>query len=281
MNILNTLLRLYPRAWRARYEEEFTALLEQNRLSLIDIGDIALGALDAHLRPQVSATQVQSERRPPVNRGTFIKWSGMAGMAGSVLSFLGLVGTSVLSDDEYAYYYDAVDVAAVLVFLTGVAFLLVFAVGFAINYARKIGPVGQLGLLVMLVGLLVLGAGVATHLMETIRRSPIDGWWGYFMLGMAGTLLGGALVALAGALLRSLPPVGSRVAAVGGFGTLAILVLSMGFFGDLEVGAAQTAVIVATVALLATFKVGLFLLGYALWAGREPAPARMESATAG
>jgi hypothetical protein len=52
------LVRLYPRAWRERYEEEFIALIEERPASLFDLHDIALGALDAWLRPQVA-----SERR--------------------------------------------------------------------------------------------------------------------------------------------------------------------------------------------------------------------------
>jgi hypothetical protein len=52
------LIRLYPRAWRERYEEEFVALIEQRPASLRDALDVALGALDAWLRPQVA-----SERR--------------------------------------------------------------------------------------------------------------------------------------------------------------------------------------------------------------------------
>ena len=48
------LARLYPRAWRERYGEEFIALLEERGTSVIDALDVALGALDAHMRPQVS-----------------------------------------------------------------------------------------------------------------------------------------------------------------------------------------------------------------------------------
>lgn len=52
------LVRLYPRAWRERYEDEFVALLEQRPLALWDLLDAMFGALDARLRPQVV-----SERR--------------------------------------------------------------------------------------------------------------------------------------------------------------------------------------------------------------------------
>lgn len=44
------LTRLYPRAWRTRYEEEFTSLLEQCLNTPMDVLDILLGAVDAHLQ---------------------------------------------------------------------------------------------------------------------------------------------------------------------------------------------------------------------------------------
>jgi hypothetical protein len=47
------LLRLYPPAWRARYAEEFLALLDACPLSIWTLWDVCLGALDArlHLAP--------------------------------------------------------------------------------------------------------------------------------------------------------------------------------------------------------------------------------------
>ena len=52
---------LVSEAWRERYEEEFVALLEQRPASVTDLFDVALGALDAWLRPQAA-----SERRTVV-----------------------------------------------------------------------------------------------------------------------------------------------------------------------------------------------------------------------
>jgi len=46
------ILKLYPETWRARYEPEFRALLEEAPMGFMDVLDIAFGALDAHLRPQ-------------------------------------------------------------------------------------------------------------------------------------------------------------------------------------------------------------------------------------
>lgn len=45
------LLRLYPLEWRARYGDEFAALLEDYPLSLLSLWDVFLGALDARLAP--------------------------------------------------------------------------------------------------------------------------------------------------------------------------------------------------------------------------------------
>jgi hypothetical protein len=44
------LTRLYPRPWRERYAVEFDALLEQCLHSPLDIVDVFLGAVDAHLQ---------------------------------------------------------------------------------------------------------------------------------------------------------------------------------------------------------------------------------------
>ena len=49
MNARTWLVRLYPRGWRQRYEDEFDALLEQCLHSPLDVLDVVLGALDAHL----------------------------------------------------------------------------------------------------------------------------------------------------------------------------------------------------------------------------------------
>lgn len=48
MRIARWLTRLYPREWRARYGEEFLALLEDRPPTPGDVGDIILGAVDAH-----------------------------------------------------------------------------------------------------------------------------------------------------------------------------------------------------------------------------------------
>src|SRR5215211_6912174 len=47
--MIATLIRLYPARWRARYGDEFSAVLEERPLGPFDVADVLLGALDAHL----------------------------------------------------------------------------------------------------------------------------------------------------------------------------------------------------------------------------------------
>ncbi|EPZ44494.1 hypothetical protein [Alicyclobacillus acidoterrestris] len=46
---MHWLLRLYPRAWRERYEQEMLVLLEEHKITPATVLDLLIGALDAHL----------------------------------------------------------------------------------------------------------------------------------------------------------------------------------------------------------------------------------------
>jgi hypothetical protein len=58
-------LRLYPETWRARYADEFAALLEQQPLTLGALWDVLLGALDAHIAPQDTTGRVLNMLNQP------------------------------------------------------------------------------------------------------------------------------------------------------------------------------------------------------------------------
>lgn len=74
------LTRLCPRSWRARYGEEFAALLEQQTLSLRIIGNVLLGALDAHAHRSAATGLLALEQR----LAPWLWWilAGMFGWAG-------------------------------------------------------------------------------------------------------------------------------------------------------------------------------------------------------
>jgi hypothetical protein len=64
---MNWLVRLYPAKWRARYGEEFAAVLTSQRVSLGMLLDVIGGAVDAHLHPQVLPSH--SNQFPNPNQG--------------------------------------------------------------------------------------------------------------------------------------------------------------------------------------------------------------------
>ena len=49
---MSRLVRLYPKDWRDRYEDEFLSLLAERPPTFADLVDTVRGALDAHLNPQ-------------------------------------------------------------------------------------------------------------------------------------------------------------------------------------------------------------------------------------
>ncbi len=65
---MSALLRLYPRAWRERYGDELLALLEDRPASPLDLVDLARGAFDARLHPQLPGTEPATpERKNPMS----------------------------------------------------------------------------------------------------------------------------------------------------------------------------------------------------------------------
>jgi hypothetical protein len=58
---MSRLVRLYPRAWRDRYEDEFLGLITDRPPTLLDRIDIVRGALDAHLHPQLPGSEPEPQ----------------------------------------------------------------------------------------------------------------------------------------------------------------------------------------------------------------------------
>ena len=51
---MSRLLRLYPAAWRERYEAEFIGTLQERSVGVAGSVDIVRGAIDAHLHPELT-----------------------------------------------------------------------------------------------------------------------------------------------------------------------------------------------------------------------------------
>ena len=173
------MVRLYPRAWRDRYEEEFVAMLEQGPMSIRDLFDITLGAVDAWLRPQV----VYERRLVMVAR-----------MRGSVLAVLwawaGLVvaGVGFRKMTEYDDFVRAARDSA----LVGVAFDAVVV-----------------GAVVALVAVTVGGAPVA---FVALRKALLEGRKDVPLLLCVPPLLGAGFVAYVLVIVDVIYPALGRIA---------------------------------------------------------------------
>jgi hypothetical protein len=67
---MKALIGLYPRAWRARYGEELTALVANETPTLRLAVDLIAGAIDARLNPQIP---LQRTANGPVEGGTTMR----------------------------------------------------------------------------------------------------------------------------------------------------------------------------------------------------------------
>jgi hypothetical protein len=77
---MSRLVRLYPKAWRDRYEGEFLALLEERPPTIGDVLDTIRGAADAHLHPQRQLAPSPWTHRIP----------GMLALAGGLIYAAGI-----------------------------------------------------------------------------------------------------------------------------------------------------------------------------------------------
>lgn len=91
---MRMMVRLYPATWRARYGDEFEQLLLDNPPSLADRLDLARGAMDARLHPQLDGPSRVPDRR------------GLAPLAGILLFGLAIAiaANGPLMRDEFGTY---------------------------------------------------------------------------------------------------------------------------------------------------------------------------------
>ena len=88
------LIRCYPARWRARYGDEFEAILEERPLGPFDVADILLGALDAQLRLRGRRSDIQQGKgfSMSLRIGGFAAILGGAVFAMSIVLGIGIVG---------------------------------------------------------------------------------------------------------------------------------------------------------------------------------------------
>jgi len=172
------LIRCYPARWRARYGDEFEAILEERPLGPFDVADILLGALDAQLRLRGVGADVTQGRGISMSR----RIGGFAGISAAPLLalawFLGYGPVAI----------DGVVPGALL--LAGLSLLLVALAGLTAFQARTNPHATWAAFAVPAIGLAVFSIGATATVVTG------DDYWGLTMLGVLTGAVGSALFAI-------------------------------------------------------------------------------------
>jgi hypothetical protein len=190
-----TLLRLYPRSWRLRYESEVRALLDSRPPGPRDILDLLRGAVDAHLHPPAPSWV------PPV-----------AALSGGALwtSAAVVVGAQPVPADWPGYVIEMVPLA-----LAGVILLTVAVVGAWLRLGDSGGGYGGLAIDVALVGHVAWILALVGILLRVDYVAST-------LVGVTASVTGNVLVAIALLRARDWPLAGALAA-----GSIGLLLASI------------------------------------------------------
>ena len=203
------LLNLYPPAWRARYGDEFAALLEDCPLTLTTFADVVLGALDARIAPQDTTGRILAMINQP-------RRTAIAVFSAYILYVLAGMGFQKMSEyDDFfsaAHTYGLIGTGYTVLYIGAIVSLLaVLAGGLPLAFAalrfawanRRWDiplllsvPVFAFAALIGYGTLLLHVIGPATH-----TTSIHDGLGILFPLSLAGVLVLLAIASTAGVAL--------------------------------------------------------------------------------
>ena len=211
------LVRLYPAGWRARYGDEFDALLEERPLGPFDVADIVLSAIDAHIRRRGASGAGDHTRGVLMT----LRIGGVAAIVGGALWLVSLFGASVIQGADGQPWQ--------ALFLLAIVALLVAMIGLSGDQGRHqpwlvwaavtIPIVGGVISAIGMVGMALIGDGPFL-----LGASP----WEVWILGTLAMVIGSGLFALVSLRVRGLSRVGAILLIVG---ALAALPLMFGLAG--------------------------------------------------
>jgi len=240
------LLRLFPAPWRARYGEEFEALLEERPLGPFDVADVLLAAFDAHLNLR-GLTAASNHAKG------FVMTLRLAGLAAILGGLAWAAGLAMASADDS----DGIGVG-IWMFVAGTVLLLFALVGLSAFQSRRHPRLVWAAFIVPAVGGVVTVAGA---LMMAV--SPDDtivvgfGGWDFWIVGLITLIVGSGLFALASWRTGSVSRTGSALLGV----AAAILLIAMPpMFGLVEIPW-EPLLSIAFAALLLSFSAGWVVLG--------------------
>lgn len=139
MRLVMWMLRLYPPAWRERYEAEMVALLEQHEITFWTVLDLLVGALDARLDPHYRRAR---QLVPMQGLQASWKWLASAGVA----FWLSLFLWAGMWDTRYPAPL-ASSIAIASIFFAILPFLLVLSVWIVVQAILRKSAWGFLRLL--------------------------------------------------------------------------------------------------------------------------------------
>lgn len=252
------LLRVYPAGWRARYGDEFAAVLEERPLGPFDVADVLLGALDAHLHLRGLGAASQHGRGFAMS----LRIGGYAAIVGGLLWLYVLAANAI---------NDGAESGAPLIGLAIVAATvatLVALIGLSAFQSRRHPALTWAAFAIPAVGAVVgLMGAVAMAVVGDTDAKIVAGLslWAISTIGLLALLIGSALFALATWLTRSLSRAASGLLGVGSL--LVIPAISGVISGALPPAIGYTILVIAIVA----FPAGWMALGVsALRVGRNP-----------
>lgn len=250
------LIRLYPARWRARYGDEFEAILEERPLGPFDVADVLLGAFDAQLRLRGRGADTQKG----MGLSMSLRLGGAAAIVGAVLFPAGLIVGSLNGGS------DPFPGAALM--LAGTGALLLALIGLSSFQAREHPRLIWAAFALPALGTVMSSTGLVA--MAAVGDRPFVAGlspWSIWALGVIATVVGSALFAVATYRTRDLPRFGAGALAIGsGILLLVILIGGTGVVAGLD-RFAQELILVGLVA----FSIGWIALGWTAIRFERPA----------
>lgn len=184
--MIGLLLAMYPVRWRARFGEEFRAVLESRPLGPFDVADVLLGALDARLTRFRFAGAAGIDGGPLV----MLRIGGFGAVVGGTFWFLGLAA-SRLSPGSPMW---------VALLALGTLGLLLGLIGLSAFQAHRDARLAWAAFAIPGVGALVSVVGLVGMVFATNEEALIFGSvnaWSLWAIGLLAMLVGSILFAVA------------------------------------------------------------------------------------
>jgi hypothetical protein len=248
------LLRLYPARWRARYGDEFAAVLGERPLGPFDVADVLLSALDAHLHLRGLGAASQHAKGFAMS----LRIGGYAAIVGGVLWILGLAATSADQDDTALWPW--------AIFIGGTAALLVALAGLSAFQARRYPRLVWAAFALPAIGAMLSILGLVASMLEMpgALLASLTPWEVWF-LGLLLLVAGSGLFGLAGLRAGEFARLGFGLLLVAG---LAVIPMLLGVSGLV---AWEPVISIMGLVLMVAFVGGWIVLGVSAVRSDRPA----------